>query len=249
MHEKKRAWGVCLLWAVLVVFAFDQQLWGGLLPEQNIQRRFFDYLDQIYANCDLEGKLDKDVFQYAMIGYFNLKNKDYLKNPEILSIADYNLPSTEKRFFVLDLEEEELLYNSFVAHGLNTGNNFARRFSDQPDSKQSSLGLIVTGQTYYGKHGLSLRLRGTEKGINSNCLQRYIVIHGAEYVSEEYIDKYGRLGRSWGCPALPEEISGKVIRNIEDGTCFFSYYQDEEYLNSSDFLDLPTALSEFEHTF
>ena len=221
----------------------------SLQPEKNIQKRFFAYVDELYQNCGLEGKLSKDAFRYAMIGYFNLKDGNYLKNPDILSIADYSLPSTEKRFFVLDLKKETLLYNSLVAHGRNTGLKYARRFSNIPESKKSSLGFTVTGETYYGKHGLSLRLRGTEKGFNSNALQRYIVIHGAEYVSEDFIDRFGRLGRSWGCPALPEEISNRVIRNIEDGTCFFSYYQDEKYLNSSDFLDLSTALNEFKDAF
>ncbi|MCF8107073.1 MAG: murein L,D-transpeptidase catalytic domain family protein [Desulfohalobiaceae bacterium] len=221
----------------------------GLQIEKKIQNRFSAYIDELYTNCELEGKLSKDAFQFAMIGYFNLKNKNLLKNSDILSIVDFSLPSTKKRFFVLDLKKETLLYNSLVAHGRNTGYTYARRFSNVPESKKSSLGFTVTGETYYGKHGLSLRLRGTEKGFNSNALQRYIVVHGAEYVSEEFIDRFGRLGRSWGCPALPEEISDRVIRNIEDGTCFFSYFQDEEYLNSSEVLDLSTALAEFRDIF
>ncbi len=232
-----------------MVIVFTQARGQSLQPERNIQKRFFAYVEELYTNCELEGKLSKDAFQYAMIGYFNLKKRDYLKNPEILSIVDFSLPSTKKRFFVLDLKRKTLLYNSLVAHGRNTGYKYARRFSNVPESKQSSLGFTVTGDTYYGKHGLSLRLRGTEKGVNSNALQRYIVVHGAEYVSKEFISRFGRLGRSWGCPALPEGISDKVIRNIEDGTCFFIYFQDDKYLNSSDFLDLPTALSEFKDTF
>lgn len=207
--------------------------------------KFWTYLDQVYDNCDLTGRLDRDVFDYAMIGYFNLRQKNYLNNPKILSIADYSQPSTAKRFFVLDLNREQLLFNSLVAHGKNTGKTYARWFSNRPDSKQSSLGFVVTEDTYYGKHGLSLRLKGTEERYNSNCLQRYIVVHGADYATEDFVQEYGRLGRSWGCPALPRDVSCQVIDRIQDGTCFFSFYNDEEYLASSEFLDFEAALDAF----
>jgi hypothetical protein len=243
MRPTTRALTVLLAFIMLTVSA--QALGRGFYKAKMRYERFFTYIDEVYTNCELEGKLNKAVFTYAMIGYFNLKSKNYLKNPDILSITDFSLPSTQKRFFVIDLKNEVLLHNSLVAHGRNTGYTYARRFSNRPDSKQSSLGFTVTGETYYGKHGLSLRLRGTEKGVNSNCLERYIVVHGADYVSEEFIAKYGRLGRSWGCPALPEEMTRQVISNIEDGTCFFMYYRDREYLDTSDFLDLSTAALAF----
>lgn len=209
------------------------------------QDRFSAYLDEVYSSCDLENKLDKDVFDYAMIGYFNLKKKDHLKKPSILSIIDYTQPSTRKRFFVLDLSRQKLLFNSLVAHGKNSGENFAKNFSNRPNSKQTSLGFTVTGETYYGKHGLSLRLRGAEDGFNSNNLQRYIVVHGADYASEDFIRQHGRLGRSWGCPALPRDVSKPVIHKIQDGTSLFSFYRDEEYLNSSELLDVDSALDGF----
>lgn len=209
------------------------------------QARFSAYLDHVYSSCGLQDKLDKEVFDYAMIGYFNLKQQDSLKKPDILSIVDYTQPSTRKRFFVLDLSRQKLLFNSLVAHGKNTGDKYARAFSNRPESKQSSLGFIVTGETYYGKHGLSLRLKGAEDDFNSNCLQRYIVVHGADYASEDFIEQYGRLGRSWGCPALPREVSRQVIQKIQDGTCFFSFYRDEDYLQSSELLDRGCALDAF----
>ena len=180
-----------------------------------------------------------------MIGYFNLRRQDFLKKPDILSIADYSQPSRAKRFFVLDLQKEELLFHSRVAHGKNTGEQYAKSFSNRPNSKQTSLGFIVTEDTYFGKHGLSLRLKGTEERYNSNCFQRYIVVHGADYASENFVQQYGRLGRSWGCPALPRDVSSRVIDHIRDGTCFFSYSDDEEYLGSSEFLDYEAALDAF----
>ena len=244
MREQLRAL-MCVLFCCGLMSVHSPAFGTGDNAGFTSRARFSAYLDHVYSSCGLQDKLDKEVFDYAMIGYFNLKQQHSLKKPDILSIVDYTQPSTRKRFFVLDLSRQKLLFNSLVAHGKNTGEKYAMAFSNRPASKQSSLGFIVTGETYHGKHGLSLRLKGAEDDFNSNCLQRYIVVHGADYASEDFIEQYGRLGRSWGCPALPREVSGQVIQKIQEGTCFFGFYRDEEYLQSSELLDLGCALDAF----
>lgn len=139
-------------------------------------------------------------------------------------MVDFSLSSKENRLWVIDLNKNTILFQSLVAHGRNSGNEFADEFSNKPESHQSSLGLYLTGETYIGKHGYSLRLDGQEKGINSNARDRAIVIHGADYVSENFIKQHGRLGRSFGCPSLPNEVSKEIIDAIKDKSCLFVYY-------------------------
>jgi hypothetical protein len=154
----------------------------------------------------------------------------------LLAIIDYSLPSTRRRFWVLDLGQEKVLFHEFVAHGKGSGDNHATRFSDEEGSLQSSLGLFEATTTYVGRHGYSLRLRGLEEGFNGRALQRSIVIHGAWYVSEAFAARHGRLGRSWGCPALDRSVAEKVIDTIKGGTLVFAYYPDEKWLSGSEFL-------------
>jgi hypothetical protein len=169
-----------------------------------------------------------------------------LRRPGLLTVIDYSLPSTRRRLWVLDLERGEVLFNELVAHGQGTGGNLARAFSNVSGSHQSSVGSMVTAETYYGKHGLSLRLDGVEPGFNDLARERTIVIHGADYVSEDFIHRVGRLGRSWGCPALPEDVSGDVIETIAGGSLVFGYYPDADWLASSPLLhcegDLPDTV-------
>lgn len=155
----------------------------------------------------------------------------------ILTVIDYSLPSTKPRLWVLDLERKKLLFREFVSHGINSGENFARLFSNREGSRQSSLGLFLTDETYYGRNGYSLRLHGLERGINHRALARTIVMHGAWYVSEDFAKENGRLGRSWGCPALEREIAPKVIDTIKEGSLLFVYYPDKAWLSSSRFLN------------
>ncbi len=185
--------------------------------------------DQLWKECKLEKILSKALFDRAMSGYTKIGQRG--KN--ILTIIDFNKPSTEKRLFVIDLKRKELLYHSFVAHGKNSGANYAKHFSNQSKSLKSCLGFFITGETYYGKHGYSLRLDGLEKGINDNARKRSIVMHGADYVSQDFIDKHGRLGRSWGCPALPVDISREIIDCIANGSCLFIFAEDKVYLEKS----------------
>lgn len=162
----------------------------------------------------------------------------------ILTVIDYSLPSTKPRLWVLDLERKKLLFRELVSHGMNTGENYARSFSNREGSRQSSLGLFLTDDPYYGRNGYSLRLRGLELGVNHLALERTIVMHGAWYVSEIFAAEHGRLGRSWGCPALERDVAPEVIDTIKNGSLLFVYYPDENWLRSSRFLNdcRPTSL-------
>ncbi len=182
-----------------------------------------------YTNCGLEGKLDFEIFANALE---SLDEMEY-GNEDIVTIIDFSKPSTEKRLFILDLRNQQVLYHTFVAHGKNTGANMATKFSNNKGSNQSSLGLYRTGESYQGKHGYSLRLDGLEKGFNDNARGRAVVMHSASYVSESFIKRHGRLGRSWGCPAVPVEISEEIIDLIKGGSCLYIYANDSNYIENS----------------
>jgi len=179
----------------------------------------------IYTKCNLEDKLDYRVLNRAMIGYNSLS----LTNKKIITIIDFSKPSTEKRLFIIDIENRKLLFQTFVAHGKNSGLIKPTKFSNRIGSNQSSLGFYRTAGTYKGKHGYSLMLDGLEKGINDNARKRAIVIHGAKYVSEEFIEKNNRLGRSWGCPAVSDELSKEIIDLIKDGSCLYIYASNVDF--------------------
>jgi hypothetical protein len=143
---------------------------------------------------------------------------------KIITIIDFSLPSTARRLWTINMVTGEILFNTLVAHGKNTGQNIAEKFSNIPQSYQSSLGFYLTDQVYTGKHGHSLRLKGLEKNINDKAWERAIVIHGADYVSESFIKAHGRLGRSHGCPAIPPELTDDFIRTIKEGSLLFIYH-------------------------
>jgi hypothetical protein len=164
-----------------------------------------------------------------------------IRAPRTLTVIDYSKPSTEPRLWVFDVATGRLLFKELVAHGRNTGENLATRFSDTPDSRQTSLGLFVAADTYVGSNGYSLRLDGLEPGFNGNARERAIVVHGAPYVSAEFASSQGRLGRSWGCPALREAIARQVIDTIRGGGVVFSYYPDQRWLTASRFLNCDDA--------
>jgi len=156
--------------------------------------------------------------------------------PATLTVIDYSRASTEKRMWVFDMRSRELLYEELVAHGQGTGGDFATAFSNQPGTHQSSLGLFLTDDTYLGKNGYSLRLNGLEPGFNDRARERAIVIHGAPYVSEEFAEAQGRLGRSWGCPALRQAVAREVIDRVKGGGLLFAYYPDSKWLTRSTYL-------------
>jgi hypothetical protein len=180
--------------------------------------------------------LDPDVLGVALRAFSCAQRRGLVPDPRTLTVIDYSRPSTEPRFWVLDLERRALVHEELVAHGRGSGLRRARRFSNQPGSHQSSLGLFVTLDTYTGRHGTSLRLQGLEPGLNDRALERAIVIHGADYVGSTFIARHGRLGRSWGCPALAHDVARRVIDRIRGGTALFAYYPDDAWLRRSTLL-------------
>ncbi|MGL6098183.1 MAG: murein L,D-transpeptidase catalytic domain family protein [Fusobacteriaceae bacterium] len=186
-----------------------------------------------YQSLKLEGKIEYKNFEKAMQGYGKITNK---KNDGLIAIIDYTKPSIEKRFFLIDLKKNQILYNTLVAHGKNSGKNETLTFSNIPNSYKSSLGFFLTENAYNGKFGYSLRLKGLEEGVNSNAFDRNIVIHGADYVSKDFIKQFGFLGRTEGCPALPKEMTSEIIDKIQGGTVIFVVGNDHHYDHSSPLL-------------
>lgn len=180
--------------------------------------------------------LKKDIFEKAMNGWNQMFEGGELSKSHLLSIMDLSQSANLKRLYIIDVEKGVLLYNTLVAHGRNSGEEFAKSFSNNSNSKKTSLGFYQTGKTYDGKNGLSLQLIGLEKGINNYAERRSIVIHGAKYVSDVFIKSNGHLGRSQGCPAISKELCEPIISVIKEGSCFFIYYPDTHYLKTSEFL-------------
>ncbi|MDR6844058.1 murein L,D-transpeptidase catalytic domain family protein [Flavobacterium granuli] len=165
----------------------------------------------------------EECFAEALKGFYELKEKGLIKR-DILTLIDFSLSSNAKRLWIIDLSTNEVLLQSLVAHGRNTGEEFANNFSNRPESFKSSLGLYATGEVYNGKHGLSLKLDGLEKGINDFARKRAVVMHGANYVSESFIKNHKRLGRSQGCPAVPQEFASEIISMIKGQSCLYIYH-------------------------
>ena len=215
---------------------------SNLTAEVKMQQ-FEDRLHQLYDEIKLEDyNLSYDIFRHAMVGYFNLKNNHKLSEKKIITIIDFSKSSREERFYTIDLVNKKVIYHTLVAHGAKTGDDIARYFSNKVNSNQSSLGFYVTGETYTGSKGFSLRLDGMDYGYNDKMRERAVVIHAADYVSEETARQLGRLGRSWGCPALPRELNAEIINTIKEKTMIFAYYDDAKYLASSKYLNQQKAI-------
>ena len=180
--------------------------------------------------------LNRRAFELAQQGFEKLREQGTLLNDNIISIIDFSLPSTEKRLYVVDLKNYQVLYKTYVAHGKNSGSVMANSFSNNPSSNKSSLGFYKTLGTYIGKHGYSLKLEGLEKGINDNAYNRAIVMHGADYVNPNYISKLGYIGRSLGCPAVASREATPIINIIKDGSCLFIYSPNTAYQERSSVL-------------
>lgn len=195
--------------------------------------------NDVYTAVNLSDTgLSRDVFNMAIKGLKKLESNGQLHNPSIVTIADYSQSSNKKRLYVIDLKNKKLLFNTYVAHGRNTGGEFAKSFSNQEGSNKSSLGFYVTEQPIIGPHtGYSLQIDGVEKGFNDHAVQREIIIHGAEYATENFIKKYGQLGRSFGCPSVPPEMNKPIIETIQGGTCLFLYNPDKDYISKSTLLN------------
>ncbi|KAA5532464.1 murein L,D-transpeptidase catalytic domain family protein [Taibaiella lutea] len=203
--------------------------------------------DGIYGRIDFgnEEPLSKDVFRSAYTGFLNLKTAGKVgQQSSIITICDFSLSSNVKRLWVIDMDNSKILFHSLVAHGQGTGDEFARNFSNKENSHQSSMGFYVTDETYTGDNGYSLKLKGMDAGYNDAAYDRSIVMHGADYVCESFIKCNQRLGRSWGCPAIPREISAKVINTIKDGSVLYIYYPNQNYLAKSVWLNKASQISE-----
>jgi hypothetical protein len=193
-----------------------------------------------FARADFDaseiGTIGTDVFDLALGAASCAVRTGAVQNPSTLTVIDYSRPSSEKRLWVFDLKARELLYQELVAHGQGSGAEMATRFSNEPETHRTSIGLFVTADTYVGKNGYSLRLDGLDRGINDRARERAIVMHGAPYVSEAYINANGRLGRSWGCPAVSDRVARKMIDTVKGGGIVFAYYPDANWLRTSKFL-------------
>ncbi|MGN6179154.1 MAG: murein L,D-transpeptidase catalytic domain family protein [Mucilaginibacter sp.] len=244
--RKNFYWALC----VLMIFALPSISWNAVhakklnltgvtektgtkteSPALNSVGLFAKYADEIYQTARLEQSgMDESVFKKALTGFINLKMANLLpKNSSIITVVDLSMPSREKRMWIVDLTSKQLLIHTWVAHGSGSGTAIARNFSDIDDSHQSSLGFYVTDNVYVGKHGRSLHLNGLDEGFNDLARAREIVVHAAPYVSQQTINATGRIGCSWGCPAVSPKISNKVINTIKDRTMLFINGNDDSY--------------------
>ncbi len=180
-----------------------------------------------------ESGLNQKAFEYAWRGYHNLVKKGELKKSGILSICDFTQSSRNKRLYVIDVAHKKLIYNTYVSHGMNSGVEYATSFSNRPESFKSSLGFFVTSKTYFGRNGLSLKVKGLEKGYNDLAARRHIVLHGSNYITPDYLKDNGEMGRSLGCAAMPNVVSPNIIKTIKNGSCLFIYSPSVKYLNAS----------------
>jgi hypothetical protein len=200
------------------------------LPESKAASMPASEIRQFYEELHLQNEVSYKAFQQAIVGYCKIK----VKKP-VLTLIDFSKASTEERLYVIDMEKKTVLFKSHVAHGKNSGGNYATSFSNERGSNQSSLGFFLTENTYQGKNGLSLIINGLEKGINDRAKMRAVVIHGADYANPKQAKILGRLGRSFGCPALPRGLAQPIINTIKDGSLLYIYSEshNEEYLKNS----------------
>jgi len=191
----------------------------------NTKTAFETKAEGIYAQLNANNFAMPAVasFKQALQGFYSMKEKGLIEK-DILTLVDFSLSSKAKRLWVIDLSTNTILFNTFVAHGRNSGMEFANSFSNKNESLKSSLGLYLTGEVYTGKHGMSLKLDGQEAGVNSNARSRAVVMHGADYVSESVIKMQNRLGRSLGCPAIPVELTDDIINVIKGKSVLFIYH-------------------------
>jgi hypothetical protein len=208
---------------------------GQANEPESLPNDSFRTISELYKTIN-DSDIDFTAFQLAMQGYRLLKTKGLVKKDSILTLIDYSRPSSDVRFYVIDLLSGNLVFKTLVAHGRNSGELYAKQFSNRKQSHQTALGFYITGNPYQGGQGYSMTLNGVDTGFNENARARAIVIHGADYVTRQYINHYGRLGRSFGCPALPPEMNDTIINVIKEGSVLFCYYPDPDYLIHSPIL-------------
>jgi len=259
-NKRLKVFSVAGILAIIVLFTLPNISWTSSVEKKDTLSAstsidtatvlsssliFSNYVNDIYEAMNLQqAGLALPVFEKALTGFVNLKSNHHLNNnKEILTVVDFTKSSKAKRMWIIDLKNNKILLNTYVAHGRGSGDDMATTFSNITESYQSSLGFYVTNEIYQGKHGLSLKLDGFDKGINHLARARAIVVHGADYVSEKFINQHGRLGRSHGCPAVPTELNKTVIDLIKDKTCLFINGNSNTY--QSNLLDTSLASENF----
>ena len=225
---------------ILSTFLYFSNAQTGLSKERQLALKKAELnIKELYNELNAaQYDLSFTAFRYAYIGYQTMKKQHRLNNKELFSIIDFTKDCNSKRFYTIDLEKMKIVYYTYVAHGKKSGERMATSFSDAVESNKSSIGFYITGSTYNGGNGYSLMLHGDEKGYNSNLAKRSVVVHAADYANEDYIARNGRMGRSLGCPALPENIYKQVIETIKEKTMIFAYYNDAKYLKTSKYLNV-----------
>ena len=229
-------------WCVLVAFVLPVNVLRAGNPVSSKKAAkaaaFAEEVTALYTQIDLqEMGLTKKAFEYALKGYYYLLDHHWLNKTNILSICDLSQSSRNKRLYVIDLDQRTVVVNTYVAHGRNSGGEFARSFSNNPASHKTSLGFYVTQGTYIGNNGLSLKIRGMDRGFNDRANGRNIVVHGSQYVGPDFLQMNQFCGRSYGCPALPASESDSIIDLIKEGTCLFIYHPTKKYLTRSKILN------------
>ena len=217
----------------------DDKKFPSLLPSASDESPAVTvWIDSVYASMNLDSfGLNKNTFFLACKGYQFLLSKNKLQNTSLLTICDYSQSSNKKRLYVIDIEHSKMLFNTYVSHGKNSGSDYATSFSNRPETHNSSLGFMVTGETYNGKKGYSMHFDGMEAGINDKVRSRNIVMHGSNYVNENRADEGDAMGRSFGCPAVSYAVHKKIIAKIKDGSCFFVFADDKFYTSTSKILN------------
>ena len=225
---------------ILSTFLYFSNAQTGLSKERQLALKKAELnIKELYNELNAaQYDLSFTAFRYAYIGYQTMKKQHRLNNKELFSIIDFTKDCNSKRFYTIDLEKMKIVYYTYVAHGKKSGERMATSFSDAVESNKSSIGFYITGNTYNGGNGYSLILHGDEKGYNSNLAKRSVVVHAADYANEDYIARNRRMGRSLGCPALPENIYKQVIETIKEKTMIFAYYNDAKYLKTSKYLNV-----------
>jgi hypothetical protein len=210
---------------------------GNSLKKNSTSAEYVPPVKSVYDSLHLNlSGLSKQAYDYAKKGFDKLLAQGKLLNDSILTIVDFSQTSNKKRLYVVDMKNYKVLFNTLVAHGKNSGVEYANSFSNQSSSYKSSPGFYTTGMTYQGNNGYSLKLQGLESGINDNAYERTIVMHGADYVNQSVANSRGWIGRSWGCPAVPVEDAPKIINRVKNGSCLFIFSPDVNYISRSSYL-------------
>jgi hypothetical protein len=202
------------------------------------------WINAVMQSIKEENDIDPQALTLALKGYWNLYREGQLRRKDVITLIDFDKPSDVKRLYIINVRDGRILRSALVAHGRGSGEIMATSFSNQPGSNKSSLGFYLTESTYTGKNGYSLVLKGLDQGINDKAESRSIVMHGANYVSENFISRTGRLGRSLGCPAVSMDLCEEVIDLIKDGTCLFIYHKEQNYVSRSVVLNPELAMED-----